>query len=318
MKNFKIQKGSSYHFGDLLLSSVLLTRRTICMNVLFYLLVAGTPLFSSCSRATLEKKPSGQELKDSLLIELSTGIDSLKSLDLLLYEGTQLHSLLGYCRIDKPGSEAMLLFELEEKQICESCILVALANFPSKPPLASVQRYEAAKLLKGAFLSEDPKHPMMAGEFSFCIEATKGRYSPQDVVKIELQQLLSYVELSAVSNSMDGYELLEEPRVRLRNINSSASLLQKDGFGASEWIEEGEWAELGCDIGFYTQHPRIRLPCYPVSDKSSPIHTELELECRIEGERHSFVVEIPLIGKGACVGVELNINGAEDYSSIIH
>ena len=139
--------------------------------------------------------------------------------------------------------------------------------------------------------------------------------------QIELTPLLSRVIISAVTNGLSDYELLENPQVRLHDLTPSAKVLQYEEFRPVETIESGTLQPLPCDIGFYTQYPNLSLYCYPNDTPETTLgtpRTSLEFTCKIKGLECSFPISLPPIPRNSITRVELTINGPSDYTTDIY
>ena len=139
--------------------------------------------------------------------------------------------------------------------------------------------------------------------------------------QIELTPLLSRVIISAVTNGLSDYELLENPQVRLHDLTPSAKVLQYEEFRPVETMESGTLQPLPCDIGFYTQYPNLSLYCYPNDTPETTLgtpRTSLEFTCKIKGLECSFPISLPPIPRNSITRVELTINGPSDYTTDIY
>ncbi len=156
------------------------------------------------------------------------------------------------------------------------------------------------------FEDEDPDWPVLSATCT--TEERTGR--------LTLGPLLCRIRLASVANTLDDYELLESPRVRLCDLPDATELFREEEFRPAELIEEGTWTDLPCDVGFFPQEPGILLWTYP---NDTPEHIlgvprpGLELECRIRGQLCSFTVPLPPLGRGCSKEVELIIDGPDDY-----
>ena len=127
-----------------------------------------------------------------------------------------------------------------------------------------------------------------------------------------MKPLLCQVVVSSISNTMDGYELVESPRVRLTGISCYASVMQEEDFRPTEIAEYGEWADLPYDIGMFTQNPGTTLFCYPNESSGTNlggVNTAIELECFIMGQLCSFTENLPPFGRGAKLLVDITVDG---------
>jgi len=186
--------------------------------------------------------------------------------------------------------------------------VVIVANCPRSFNIKALSKMDSMELLEYEFLDEDPARPLMSGE----IVMTPGK----DGV-IEITPLLCKVILKSVSNGLDDYELLEEPSVRLCDINPSARILQQKDFSPNAFIGQGVLHTLPTDIGFYTRYPDISLYCYPNDTPETTLgmpHTSMEFNCRILGEECVFPISLPPLGRGSSTSVDIIVNGPNDWN----
>ena len=186
-------------------------------------------------------------------------------------------------------------------------LVVGIANSPRRFNLTALGRYDAMQQLSFRFGDDDPQHPILGG--SCLTDAQQG--------EIVLRPLLCRIVLATVSNTMDGYELLEDPRVRLTDLPDGAEILRDRDFRPSELIDAGDWVALPCDVGYFPQACGISLWCYPNDTPENILgvpRPTLEFECSIVGENCSFEVPLPPLSRGCTKEVDLTINGPDDYS----
>ena len=228
----------------------------------------------------------------------------VRLMDLFVYgsEGTRV--LERHVRLDSLPAELTLRALPGEK------ILVGIANSPQRFNLKALERYDAMKQLAFAFRDDDPARPILGGE----------AVTENGAGTVPLRPLLCRVRLAEVANTMDGYELLEEPRVRLVDLPDNAEILRLEEFRPAELLDSGPWTPLPCDIGYFPQHPEIDLWCYPNDTPENILGTprpSLEFECRIGGETCSFEVPLPPLPRGCTKEVALTIDGPDEFHYII-
>lgn len=180
---------------------------------------------------------------------------------------------------------------------------VAIANSPMDFNPAATERYDSMELLWYSFEDDAPECPVMSGTCNI---------EPGNPCIIDLSPLMARVTLAEISNTMKGYIRLEEPRIRLENLNSGAEIMRFEGFRPSETIETGQELKLPCDIGIFKQNPMATLYCYPNDSPESTIGTPATvfvLECEINGETQRFSVNLPAIKRNGQVFVDLTVNG---------
>ena len=255
--------------------------------------------------------------------------DSGSCLDLFIFDDTE----------GRPV-DRILHFEGNPEEVEFRCldgakIVAAVANSPKAFNPAAIARYSSLDLIYYEFDEDDPGMPIMGGtcrlgeiisssEISDDIVHVRGiaehpsgftdrpgrepvEVKPDEMV---LTPLLCRICVESISNGLDGYELLEEPRVRLRNINGSAKLFNDGPYLPQEMIDYGEWVGLPYDIGMFTQELSIMLDCYPNEsgeDEITAFRTELELECTIRGSKERFSFPIPEIGRASSVSCHISV-----------
>ncbi len=224
----------------------------------------------------------------------------VRRLDLFVYGSMDTRSLERHLQLDT------LPAELTVRTLPGEKIVVGIANSPLRFNLKALERYDAMSVLAFNFADDDPVCPILGGE---CKTANGSGTVP-------LQPLLCRVRLCEVANTMDGYELLEEPRVRLTDLPNAAEILRKEEFRPTELIDAGAWVSLPCDVGYFPQHPDIDLWCYPNDTPENILGTPrpgLEFACKIRGEDCSFEVPLPPLRRAGSCEVEITIDGPEDY-----
>ena len=185
-------------------------------------------------------------------------------------------------------------------------LVVGIANSPHRFNRKALERYDAMEQLSFNFADDDPAQPILGG-------AGKTR---AESCEIQLQPLLCGISLVKVSNTMDGYELLENPRVRLRDLPNAAELLRQQEFRPAELIDAGAWTPLPYDVGFFSQEPNLTLWCYPNDTPEDVLGVPrpyLEFECTIRGTSCSFEVPLPPLPRACKVEVALTIDGPDSF-----
>ena len=263
----------------------------------------------SCQKLPAEAPPPDEETApppaavDSVLtrVRLSAGDHAVRTLDLFVYDGGGTQALEKHLLYDRLPDSLSFLTTAGEK------ILVGIANSPRRFNLAALGRYDAMQKLAFSFSDDDPASPVLGASAT-----TAGQAGALD-----LRSLLCRIVLRTVTNTLDGYELLEEPRVRLIDLPDNAEILREMDFRPAELLDAGPWAALPCDVGFFPQEPGISLWCYP-NDTPEEIlgvpRPSLEFECRIAGERCSFTVPLPPLPRGCSKEVDLTVDGPGKYT----
>ena len=231
---------------------------------------------------------------------LEAGGAPVRRLDLFVYAGEGTRPLLAHWRTDSFRDTVSL------KTPVGGNILIAVANSPHNFNLGALSRYDAMERLSYGFADDDPAFPVLGGSVP----------APHDSGTVRLNPLLCRIVLASVANTMDGYELLEDPRVRLRDIPDAAEVLREKDFRPGTFIDCGPWTALPCDVGYFPQEPGTVLWCYPIDLPENLLGTPrpfLEFECRIRGESCSFEVPLPALPRGCTKTVELTIDGPGSY-----
>ena len=277
-------------------------------SFLFALLLLSTlpALLGSCRKAgpVPEEEDTIPEVQapDSVLTAIRLQADGLpvRRLDLFIYEASGTKTLQKHVQLNSLPEELHLPALPGDK------ILVGIANSPLRFNLNALARFDAMEQLQYRFGDDSPDYPILGG---FC---TTGEESGT----IVLRPLLCKIVLNSVSNTMDDYELMEEPRVRLCDLPDGAEILREKDFRPSELIDAGAWQALPYDVGYFPQHPGIVLWCYPNDTPETVLGVPrpiLQLECTICGETCTFDVPLPPLERGCTKEVELTIDGPGSY-----
>lgn len=246
-------------------------------------------------------QPPEPDLPDSTSIRMTALADyPVSRLDILVYGGGDIQSLERHEVLeDLQGTE-------EISTTAGPKTVLVIANCPYSLNLKALDRLESAMQMTFEFKDEDHLHPIMTGRAE--IEAG-------DSAEIVLKPFLCRVILKEASNAMDGFELVEGPRIWLSELNPSVTLLQEKDFRPTDFIPDGEPSNLPCDIGFYTQRPDVTLYCYPndtPEDELGVPHTSLIFEGKIDGQVCRASFPLPPIGPGSLTNVSVTVHSAED------
>ena len=262
-------------------------------------------LLGSCRKDPVPDLPADDTpvpAVDSVLttVRLEAGGREVRTLDLFVYAADGIRGLEQHLHLDHLPDELCLRTPPGEK------LLAAIANSPRGFNLKALERYDAMERLSFPFADDDPDTPILGG--SGATQELTGTVS--------LQPLLCRVVLSAVCNTMDDYELLENPRVRLRDLPDAAEILRQQDFRPTELLDAGPWTALPCDVGFFPQEPGITLWSYP-NDTPEDIlgvpRPTLEFACEIRGKTCSFDIPLPPLARAATVETEITIDGPDDF-----
>lgn len=224
----------------------------------------------------------------------------VRTLDLFVYGADGLRSLERQVTLEEPQDTLLLPTLPGEK------ILVGIANSPHRFNRKALERYDAMEQLTFKFTDDDPSCPILGG---FC---TTDNHDGE----IHLQPLLCRVVLTKVCNTMDGYDLLEDPHVRLRDLPDAAEILRKEEFRPTELLDADKWVLLPCDVGYFPQEPGLILWCYPNDTPEDVLgvpRPALEFECSIRGQMCSFEVPLPPLPRGCSKSVEITIEGPGSF-----
>ena len=312
--------------------------RKILYTTLISLLLSPVFLVNSCRKALPDDMPDPTPLpaRDTVWRTLAIRYADVAGtapsgccLDLFIFddtEGRPVDRILHF----KGNPE-----EVEFRCLDGAKIVAAVANSPKAFNPAAIARYSSLDLIYYEFGEDDPQMPIMGGTCRLGEKLVSSEIS-DDIVhvrditghpsgftdkpgrepvevkpdEIVLTPLLSRICVESISNGLDDYELLEEPRVRLRNINGSAKLFNDGPYQPQEMIDYGEWVELPYDVGMFPQELSIVLDCYPNEsgeDEITAFRTELELECTIRGSKERFSFPIPEIGRASSVSCHISV-----------
>lgn len=306
MKNFTHQK-SRQSFPDRFQRQGSLPDRRSLMIIVYSLLVL-LPAFLvlSCRKTELPDhrgEPEAPAVKDSAVFVISFEAEprTIRSLDIFIYDTEGVQALEKHIsRKDMPPS-------LEVKLSKGDKTVAAVANSPKRFKTASMSRHSALSQVSYEFKEDSRDAPIMSGSAK-----TRG-----EKASISLKPMLCEVVLKSIGNTMEDYELLESPRIRLRGINARASFFTEEKHLPAETIDKGEWASLPYDIGYYPQETGTLLLCYPNETAESNIgqdRTSLELECLIKGRKCSFLVDLPPFGRASRTEVSMTVDGPGSFS----
>ena len=312
--------------------------RKILYTTLISLLLSPVFLVNSCRKTVPDDMPDPAPLpaRDTVWRTLAIRYAGIAGtapsgccLDLFIFDDTE----------GRPV-DRILHFEGNPEEVEFRCldgakIVAAVANSPKAFNPAAIARYSSLDLIYYEFGEDDPQMPIMGGTCRLGEKLVSSEISddiahvrdiaghpsgftdkpgrePVEVKPDEmvLTPLLCRICVESISNGLDGYELLEEPRVRLRNINGSAKLFNDGPYQPQEMIDYGEWVELPYDVGMFPQELSIVLDCYPNESGEGEItafRTELELECTIRGSKERFSFPIPEIDRASSVSCHISV-----------
>ena len=277
-----------------------------CICVLFVLSAS----LGSCGRDPVPGYGPEEEVDppvDSILTRIRVQADGypVRTLDLFIYGADGLRSLERQVTLETPQDTLLLPTLPGEK------ILVGIANSPKRLNRKALERYDTMEQLTFNFSDDSPDCPILGGV------CTTENHDGQ----IHLQALLCRIVLKKICNTMEGYELLESPRVRLRDLPDAAEILREKEFRPSELIDSDKWIDLPYDVGYFPQDLALELWCYPNDTPEDVLgvpRPSLELECTIRGQRCSFEVELPPLPRGCTKEVEITVDGPGSFRYTVH
>jgi len=235
----------------------------------------------------------------------SDTLRKVQRLNIFVYDADGLGELLATRRYEFLPDSAVIYCR------ASNVIMVAVANSPMDFNIGALGRYDSIELLTYNYEDDSPAEPVMSGQQNI---------SAGESGKIVLTPLLARVLIGEVSNTLDRYRLLEEPRIYLENMNASAELLRTAGFHPSETVQEPPSAKLPYDIGIFPQTPGTELFCYP-NDSESTIgspSTVFVLECEIDGITRSFKVPLPALKRNSTTRVDISVTGESTCESKVY
>lgn len=285
----------------------LLIRPASLLSSCLLIVIAGASLAMGCKPLALENPVDKDHSEPVALTAVDVELEAsqpFRRVDIFFFEGTGIKAMCHHEKIvlhePEPALKTLLMVPETASHV------VAFANTSREFNDKALSRYDVVQQLEYEFADDSPEFPLMSAEAD--IETA--------VVRIAVRPVMCTVRLVEVCNLMEGYELVEEPRIRLRDMNMSAKPLQKSAFYPAGVLDAGEWLPLPCDVGYYAMKPDARLYCYPneTSAESIGSHTLLEMECIIEGVRRNICIELPPFGRESMIEVSLVIEGPWEYS----
>lgn len=275
--------------------------RTIINLILHYLLFVSAAILYYACKEPVEPVIDEIVIEEEYYIRLSDDvIRNINSLDIMIYEASGLKELVQYIRIENNiDKEYSFIGKKNEK------IIVVIANSPQSLKKASILKYESCLGLEFSYDEKQSLCPIKYGIFR--------TDSKHECMIQELGSLNAIVRISHITNNLDGYELLENPRFRLRNISSIICPFRNPPDYPSEFIDKGVFVNLPFDIGMDTQNPGTELSCYPNSSDAYGLCTQLEFECKMFGKIESMLIDLPPLERNTTTELELIINNPDDY-----
>lgn len=185
---------------------------------------------------------------------------------------------------------------------------VAITDSPMEPNCSALNSYDSIELLSYDIREDSRSFPVKS-----CITQFRAGTNPV----LDPAPLRSEVRLQDVTNGLQGYVLLESPRIFLENANCRAEVLRSEGFRPQETGLSTGPAYLPHDIGLYTQHPGTVLYCYPNDSESvsqTTPRTVFVFECEMAGNTVRFTFTLPPLHRGEIINVSLSIDSENEYT----
>lgn len=306
MKNFNCRESRPCKWSGVHCLGTLLSRPASHLLSCLLIVVAGALLAVGCQKPGLPVEEKAEIIKvvDSTNVKVSLGSQyAMKCLDLFFFEKTGINALTYHERV-YPEKTGTTLFELRVPST--SAHVVAIANACREFNLKAITRYDVLQKFEYDFTDDSSDYPLLSEEADIS----------EGLAQMALTPLMCTVELVKISNLMEEYELVEDPKIRLGEMNMSANVLQKYEFHPSAVLEKGEWEALPCDIGYYPSEPGTKLHCYPNDTPENTLgsHTLFEMECVIKGEKCTYSFELPPFGRASHIDVSIVVEEAGVYT----
>jgi len=186
-------------------------------------------------------------------------------------------------------------------------IFAAIFNSSLEFNDSTLQNYQSLEQMRYYLKDEDPLLPLQ----SFC-----GTLRAGENADIQAQPLICSVVLEEVTNNLSGYKLLENPRIFLEDICTSAEIFRQAGFRLEEPGYKGNQKALPCDIGLYTQHPGVTLFCYPndsQEDSAGSPRTSFVFACEIDSQTYEFRTKLPPLGRNSQIRLSLTVDSTDSF-----
>ena len=268
-------------------------RRTIPFLLFSLLIITVFPVVSCRKSLSPGKDPDKSKDSTTVHIRFAEPIPTYGALDLLIYDSVGECPLEQHLRFEgKSGKELQIRTLKGDKEI------VAIAGSPKKLNSAALSKLSYIRKILFSYEEDNPLSPILTA---------RGKSSGGEC-ELDLRALLCRIKIESISNTLDDYVLLEEPKLRLLNVNATICPFSSDGEHFPSETLDSPAVPLAYDIGYYPQNLDITLYSYPNSsseDVLGPERTYLELSCIIEGCRHTMHKEIPPLEREQTLGVEI-------------
>ncbi len=289
-------------------------RKNVFSTLLISLLLPPVFLVNSCSKlpsgspdALPGTVPARDSVLHTILVDYRQPLSSAATghgtcLDIFIFDDTPQGAVDRIIHLDGNPEEISFYCFTGDKTIA------AVANSPKRFNPMAIARISSLQNIVYSFDEDNPESPIMAG-------TTRLSGTLAGAAEIVLTPVMSEIRLESISNGLDGYELLEQPRIRLCNINGSAKPFQEGIYEPQELMEYGEWASLPYDVGMFPQEVSIPLYCYPNEgdpESMGTIRTMLQLECILKGKRQRFNFAVPGIPRASVTGCSIYVFSEEE------
>ena len=234
---------------------------------------------------------------------LKTGVKSGKAdtLDIFAYNPSNGYRIDSYSRIAY-ADEIQLTLTTGPKR------LVVLSGLDTERlRYADIVSMESIRQVCGRLEEENPDHPLLSGTAD--IDAG---VNPR--AEITLEPLLTRIRVRSLAANFTGcsYEgaVVDSVRIYLTNVSSSCSILGRDSIHSEQFVNYGRWnetdiqsfasPEMLCDfldgrLSATARSLNTCLYCYPnqnPEEAADTPFTRLVIECRINGERFYYPINI--------------------------
>ena len=273
-------------------------RRTITFLLFSLLIIMVSPVVSC--RKTLSTDLGQDKSRDSTSLHIcfAEELPDYGALELLIYNSEGECPLEQHLRFeDLKGKDLKINTLPGEKEI------VAIAGSPKKLNSTALSKLSYIRKILFAYEEDNPQAPILTA---------RGK-SSEGVCELNLRELFCSVVIESISNALNDYVLLEEPKLRLINVNAQICPFTPDGEHFPSETIDSPSVNLPYDIGYYPQNLDITLYSYPNSNDEEvlgPERTYLELSCTIEGSKRLLHRELPPLERGQKLAVEINVESS--------
>ena len=252
-------------------------RRTIPFLLFSLLIITVFPVVSCRKSLSLGEDPDNSKDSTTVHIRFAGDIPTYGALDLLIYDSVGECPLEQHLRFEGKSGKELQIRKLNS---------------------AALSKLSYIRKILFSYEEDNPLSPILTA---------RGKSSGGEC-ELDLRALLCRIKIESISNTLDDYVLLEEPKLRLLNVNATICPFSSDGEHFPSETLDSPAVPLAYDIGYYPQNVDITLYSYPNSsseDVLGPERTYLELSCIIEGSRHTMHKEIPPLEREQTLGVEI-------------